>query len=165
MGEPARSYSWAPFHEGNTAALKSGAHSSRMIQPIADRAAAELLEVAPWCARPAFAALVQRWAWAEARCILLRHYLDEEGLLDEDGEPRPAVNELHRAEATAHKAAEKLALSPMDFMRLMNGMAAAKGADVDGVEALMREGRGIVETWESEHVEDQHQDDGQGSVG
>lgn len=154
-----------PWQPGNTAALRHGATSKRMIVPLAEAIAAQLLEVAPWCARPAFAGTVQRLAWAEARCILLRHYLDEHGYLDEDDNPRPAANELHRAEATAAKAGETLALSPISFMKLMTGMAAAKGADVDGLEQLMGEGKRIVDSWATEHDQADEQgsdDDGEG---
>ena len=90
MGEPARGYSWAPFEVGNGAALKHGARSPRMIRPVAEQLLREVAAVAPWAARPPFAAELDAWAWHEARARLLRAWLDEHGVLDHDDAPQPA---------------------------------------------------------------------------
>lgn len=120
-----------PWEPGNVAALKHGATSARMVAPIAQAAAAQLLEVAPWCAVPAFKPTVDRWAWALARATLLRHWVDEHGILDAKGKPQAALAELARAEATEAKASEALGLSPRDWARVM---AATKGAEAAGIE-------------------------------
>lgn len=152
---PARGYSWPPFEPGNLAALRHGARSERMVRPIADRLAAELATAAPWATQPAFAAEVQAWAWAEARCVLLRAWLDEHGLLDDEGEPRPAAGELARAEASASKARANLGLSPRAWAQLRAAMAAGDHGD-DGLAALEAVGRAMAQ---AEHDDDEEADD------
>lgn len=136
---------WAP---GNTASLKHGATSKRMVAPLAEAAASELIASAPWCAAPAFSSTVRRWAWAFARAELLRHYIDEQGILNEDHEPQPALAELARAEATEAKAAAELGLSPGAFARLLALSKTAEAAGAvgasDQVEALAAVGRELV---------------------
>lgn len=138
-----------PFAPDNTLAVKHGATSKRVVAPIAEAAAAELVEAAPWCALPAFRPTVTRWAWAYARATLLRHYIDEQGILDEDHEPQKALAELARAEATEAKAAEALALSPASWARVLAASAVAESAGVEGaaeqVEALAVVGRELME--------------------
>lgn len=149
MGEPARNYSWPPFEEGHTLSMRHGARSERVVRPLAEAAAAQLLEVAPWCAVPAFKPTVDRWAWALARATLLRHWIDEHGILDAEGAPQPALSELARAEATEAKASEALGLSPRDWARVMAATRVAESAGVPGagaqVEALAAVGRELVE--------------------
>lgn len=150
MGEPgnrpARGYSWAPFAPGHTLSTKHGARSPRVIGPIVAELVAELANVAPWTARPAFAAEVSAWANAEARCRVLRHWCDEHGVLSEKG--LLAAGELARAEARASSARDRLGLSPLALAKLLGAFAtaAATGADDDGaLEQLKAEGRRIVE--------------------
>jgi hypothetical protein len=42
------------------------------LNPIAERLTEEVASVTPWSARPAYAGEVKSWAWAEARCAVLR---------------------------------------------------------------------------------------------
>jgi Sigma-70, region 4 len=89
---------------GNTRSLTHGAYSAKRIEP----RAAELVESAkatvPWLAEPSFEAAVRAWPRAEASVGLLVEYLDRVGMLDEDGEPRSAVNALLKFERTAADA-------------------------------------------------------------
>ena len=105
MGEPARGYKWAPFTEGNTAALRHGACSPQTLAPLAKSLATELVESTPWVGHPAFRSTLERWAAAEARCMQRRQWISERGLLAEDGSEQHSTAELARDEATAAKAA------------------------------------------------------------
>lgn len=148
MGEPARGYSWAPFEPGHTLTLQHGAYSPRTIQPVAEALAADLVEVAPWCARPVFQAEVQAWAWAEAEVVLLRKHMDTVGLLDEEGQPLGFTDELHRAETRAAKRRADLGLTPRAWAQLLKAMADS-GGDEDALEKLKAEGQRILEAGEA----------------
>src|ERR1700729_2556598 len=90
MNTPARGYTWPPFEPDNRAAEKHGAHSERQWRPLADQLAAEARDSAPWLTRPAFQRALQAWAVTEAKVTLVDAWLDEHGLLDDDGLPFPA---------------------------------------------------------------------------
>lgn len=143
MGERARGYAWPPFEAGNTAALTHGARSPRMVRPIAERLMVDAVEVAPWVARPAFGPELEAWAWHEARACLLRTWLDEHGLLDDDDVPRAALGELQRAENAAAKARDRLGLNPLAWARLRAAVEQAGGRE--DLEDLDAEGRAILE--------------------
>lgn len=138
---PPRGYSWPPFTEGNTAALKHGAVSPRVLQPIADRLAEGLAQVAPWTAAAAFAGAVASWSWAEAQASVLRSWLDEHGLVDGASQPRPAVAMLERAETRLGGLRVQLGLTPLGLGRLLATLSqvdSERGAE--GLEALRRAG-------------------------
>lgn len=140
MGEPARNYSWPPWEPGNTAALTHGADSPRQVQPLADRIAAELVEVAPWCGHPAFAAEVQAAAWEEARVRLLQAWVNEYGLLDDRSEG--ALSQLERAQGRASRLRSNLGLSPIAWAKVLASLASAKSEAAAGeLEALAAVGR------------------------
>jgi len=159
MGEPgnrpARGYSWPAATAGNKIALKHGARSPRVVGPIVDALVVELAAVAPWTARPAFAAEVNAWAHAEARCQVLRHWADEHGVLSDEG--LAAAGELARAEVRASTARDRLGLSPLALAKLLGAFATASstGADDDGaLDLLKAEGRRIIEARsEAESIE------------
>lgn len=141
---PARGYSWPPFAPGHTLSLKHGADSPRMVQPVAESLAADLSAHAPWTIGGQFAATVHAWAWAEAQSHLLRLWLDEHGLLDDDGEPRPAANRLDRVESRAAKLRSELGLTPTSLVKLLGGLSAIDpGAAQGGLDALKAAGRQI----------------------
>lgn len=133
MPGDARGYSWPPFEKGNTAAQTHGAHSPRVVQPLADRIAAELFEVAPWCAAPVFAAEVKAWAWEEARVCLLQAWVDEHGLLSEESEG--ALGHLERASTRAGRLRQNLALTPKAWAQVMVATKAAEALGVEGASA------------------------------
>lgn len=148
MGEPARGYTKThpPFEAGNTVALKHGAYSSRHVEPLARRIADTLVEVAPWSAAPTFAAARRAWSWAEAEAELLRAFVNEHGLLDTEGEERPAAKALHRAEAKARNLRSDLGLDPMSCAKLMSLVAGLDAALPDDArDQLLAEGRRILE--------------------
>lgn len=138
MGEfefrPSRGYTntHPPFETGNLVALKAGDRSPRIVAPLAATIAAELAEAAPWTTGSAFARTVESWAWSEAQCQLLRRWLDEHGLLDDDGVPRAASNRLDKLEGRAASLRAELGLSPLALARLLSSMS---GIDVPALEA------------------------------
>jgi hypothetical protein len=141
---PARGYSWPPFAPGHELSLKHGAASPRMVRPIADQLAAELAEVAPWAAAPQFAAARAGWARVEAQLVLLHRYLDEHGLLDDAGEPRPAATWAAKLEGRAQSLRAELGLSPASMAKLLGDLSRTS-ASGDGVDALKAAGRALLE--------------------
>jgi hypothetical protein len=117
-----------PFEKGHTLALRHGAHYEKTLRPIAERLEAEMLELAPWCARPAFAAAVRAWAWAEAQCECYRSWFAEHGLRDEENQPVSGLQQWDRAEARASKLRSKLSIDPSSLAGLVNKLATASAA-------------------------------------
>jgi hypothetical protein len=121
--------------------LKHGATSPRVLQPVADRLAEGLGEVAPWTSAAAFAGSVASWAHAEAQAYLLRQYVDERGVLDEDGQPRPAAGMLERVELRLVGLRDRLGLTPLALGRLLATLTQVDGdKGSQGLEALRRAG-------------------------
>ena len=143
---PARRYSWPPFEPGNAAAMRHGATSPRVVGPIAERLAGELAESAPWTAGRSHAGTVSAWSHAEAQCAVLRAWLDEHGLLDGKGEPRPATTLLDKCEKRAANLRAELGLSPLALAKLLTAVSGLTAeAASTGLDALRAEGRRIVE--------------------
>jgi hypothetical protein len=105
-----RGYSWPQAEPGNTLAVKHGATSPRQVEPLAAELVATTLAAAPFLAEPSFQPAVQAWARAEARCALLATYFDEHGLLDAQGNPRPATKLMTSLESLALKLRTRLGL-------------------------------------------------------
>jgi hypothetical protein len=138
---PPRGYSWPPFEAGNTAALKHGARSPRILAPIADQFAAGLGQVAPWTSPASFRGTVGSWAWAEAQAQVLRAWLDEHGLVDDDGQPRPAARMLEGVEGRLAGLRGQLGLTPLALGRLLATLSQVDGdKGSQGLEALRRAG-------------------------
>ena len=142
-GVPSRGYRWPPFEPGHTRTLHHGAASERTWRPLADAIAAELVEVAPWAAQPPFAASVAAWARQEARLQLVDGYLAERGLLDDDGNPRPATKLLQELERSTESLRARLALDPVSWSKLLGTLAASQG-EGDDLDALRAVGRRIL---------------------
>lgn len=140
-GGSRRGYTWPPFEPGNLAALKHGAVSPRVLQPIADQLAAGLAAMAPWVSAAAFAGSVASWSWAEAQAVVLRRYLDETGLVDGDGQPRPAAGMLERVEGRLANLRAQLGLTPLALGKLLATLSQVDGdKGAEGLEALRRAG-------------------------
>ena len=140
-GGPRRGYSWPPFEPDNWAGLRHGATSPRVLGPVADRLAEGLGEVAPWTVAGAFVGSVASWAHAEAQVYLLRQYVDERGVLDEDGQPRPAAGMLERVELRLVGLRDRLGLTPLALGRLLATLSQVDGdRGEQGLEALRRAG-------------------------
>jgi hypothetical protein len=146
-GRLASGYRWEPFQPGNTLQLTHGAHHPGTVQPIADAIEATLADSAPWTHAPAFAGTVKSWAYAEAQAALLRSWLDEHGLVDERGDPRPAVGTLGKVEGRLIRLRSELGLSPASLASLLSKASSVARATADdrALEALAAEGRRIAE--------------------
>jgi len=134
------------FRPGHELTTTHGATSSRRVAPIADALAAQLVEDAPWTGSPAFAGTAQSWAHAEAQAALLRVWLDEHGLLDEDGQESGAAKMYDRVETRLSRLRDQLGLTPRSLGQLLAtaaGVATATG-DEASLQALQAEGRAIL---------------------
>lgn len=148
MGGLTRGYSWPPFPEGHELRLEHGAHSERHITPVAEAIAAELDAIAPWLNRPAFAPGRAAWIRVEAQLALLHKYLDEHGILDDHGRPRPAAEFMAKLETRAEKMRARLGLDPIAMASLIRLLTDAPGTDDDALSKLKAEGRAIIEARE-----------------
>jgi hypothetical protein len=117
-----------PFEEGNTASVKHGAVSHRMLAPVAARLEEEIVELAPWCGRPAFRAAVQAWAFAEAVCLAYRAWFAERGLFDERDEQLVGGERWDRAEARAAKLRARLSLDPSALASLLTKLSSVESS-------------------------------------
>lgn len=106
------------FTVGNAMALRHGAHSRRVVDPLAAEIVAEAVEAVPDLDRPEYRAVVEAWAREEARCRLLTAWLDQHGLMDGEGHLRPAEQALHRAETRATNLRSRLGLDPLSAQRI-----------------------------------------------
>lgn len=111
---------------------------------MADDAERWLREQSPLAGQPLFAPTVSAWAYAEAQCQLVRQYLDQHGVLDDQGEPRPSVAFLERIEKRAANLRGELGLSPTAWARLAVLLASAPGVQEAGIEALRSVGRDLL---------------------
>lgn len=129
------------FEPDNELATKHGANSARRWQPIADRLEAELLAERPWLT--VHRRTVKAWARVEAQIQLISAWLDENGLLDENGEPRPAGHRLDRLESRAQSLRGDLAETPLAMARLLGVLTstAATAGAVDALDQLRAEGQ------------------------
>jgi hypothetical protein len=120
---------------------------ARQVRPVADEIARELTEAAPWTARPAFNGALRSLAWVEAQAVLLRRWIDEHGLLGDDGQPQAAVTLLQRLETRASTLREELGLTPQGLARLLSSLAsvATAGADNGGPAPLQAEGQRMTQ--------------------
>lgn len=143
MRGPARGYSWPAFGDGNTAAERHGADSERRWRPLAEQLEQDILGLAPWLTRPGFRPAVRAWAKAEAQATLIGEWLDEHGLLDDEGEPRPAATYSLRLEASAAAKRQALGLDPLSFAKLLQTFTGTRGTD-DVLESLQAEGAAIL---------------------
>jgi hypothetical protein len=141
---PARGYSWPPFEQGNAVAERHGAHSERRWRPIAERLASDAVIESPWLGRPSFRAAVAAWSIAEAQCVLVDRYLNDHGLLDDKGVPRPATALSDRLHRRAQHLRSQLGLDPSSMAKLLATFAGVPGVE-DALDALVAEGRRIVE--------------------
>jgi hypothetical protein len=116
---------WRDAWPGNDLAVTHGAWSDAKVRPIAEDLERRLLSAAPWCAQDAFAPTVGAWSWAEGQASLLRAYVDEHGMLDADGLPRPACSLLHQVEVRAARLRSELGLSPNAWAKLVARLGSA----------------------------------------
>jgi hypothetical protein len=130
MHRPPTGTQAAPYQPGNLAAVVYGGHSAQVVDAVAahylEQARAMLGDHVPSQVQPSeYQRAVIAWARAEARCDLVARYLDDVGLLDQDGNPRPAARFALEAERTAAKRREELGLTPLARAKLGRDVASA----------------------------------------
>lgn len=120
---------------------RHGAYSSRVTDPVALRLVGELEAASPEWLAEVDRASVDAWSRAEARVEVLSAWLDEHGLLCEDGKVRPAADLLVRLERLAADARSRLGLDPLARARLGRDVAVARAAASSSVRAAAEAGR------------------------
>jgi hypothetical protein len=120
--KPARHYVWEPYQPGHELSMRHGAWSDRKVAPVAEALLQSVLDdpACEYLKAPRFAAELEAWAVAEARCRLLETYIaklaegDKTGLGDlSDERTRSAWALLHRCETGAQSGRDRLGLSPL----------------------------------------------------
>lgn len=137
-GIPARGYSRKPFVADNDAAVRHGAHSEKLVGPEANKRLRALLDDLPWLKRPEFVRAAAALARIEAKTDLIVAWLEDNGVLDEKGEPRAAAEFWRRLESLALRARETLGLSPSAYAQTAADLAAARQDDGDGIRSEAR---------------------------
>lgn len=122
-----------PLSPGHELSTKHGATSPRRVEPLAQAMVDTVLEHAPFLSEPSFDRALRAWARAEARCALLDDWLDEHGLLDEGGAPRPAAEFARKQEELALKHRTRLGLDAASRATIEASLtgAAASRASLD----------------------------------
>jgi hypothetical protein len=152
-----------PFRPGHTASMVHGATSERLIGPLAERIAADLLadkDTPDHLREPVFAPAVMAWARAEAVCQQLREFLDgqsiEEALTElttiEEDEERDktrarrtstakrvtaALDMSRRWEAHAMNLRRSLGLDPASAARVGRDVATRRFMDATPLTAAL----------------------------
>lgn len=107
-----------PFDEGNLTALRHGATSPRLRDPLAAELVTQALEEVPYLAEVRYRAALHSWARCEAACILVEAWLAEQGITDEAGAPRAAMRTLADFTRLAQRERDALGLTPTSAARL-----------------------------------------------
>lgn len=115
-----------PFEAGNIAALRHGAHHPPTVAKAAKVARLDVLQAAPWLAAPEYADAVAALARTEGRIRLVDTWLNEHGVLDNKGKPRPAADLVVRLERQASDMRDRLGLSPLARARLGRDVASTQ---------------------------------------
>lgn len=128
-----------PFTPGNDLAVTHGGESPALLAPRVAELVDEAIAAVPYLRTPDFLPAVKAWARAEAGVERVGAWLDVHGMLDENGQPRPAVTTLLRLERLATTHRKRLGLDPTSRAALQRELASSRG-DFD-VETLLAEGR------------------------
>lgn len=115
---------WRDAEPGNTIAQKHGAFSPRVVDPVAASLVENVVELVPYLGDPSYEPAVWAWGRAEARVQVLAAWLDENGPLDEAGDPRPALAALLQFERLAMNHRTRLGLDPLSRAALGRDVAA-----------------------------------------
>lgn len=144
MNQPARGYTWPPFEPGNQVARRHGARGADVPEVAAPRAA-ELQQVAPWLAVPAFAGAATDVAIAEVMVARLLAAIDEDGVVDADGNVRSVVAQLDRYLARLSRLRHEAGCTPLGLGQLLERLAKVEGSTAaqDALDALKEAGRAV----------------------
>jgi hypothetical protein len=130
-GGPARGYSWPPFEKGNTKAMTHGCYSAKTLAPMQQELAAELREAMGPIYSPQFEGTVAAASLALSRLHRAEMWLDEHGMIDEDGELRPLTRMIGQWQAEARRSLEMLTLTPLSQAKLGLSLQQARGAALE----------------------------------
>lgn len=112
--------------EGNTLAMKHGAWSPSVVEPLAVEIIAAHRPECEWWTL-ADEAAIHAWGRTEARIQRITQWLEAKGSeVDADGEVLGAANMLTRLEKQAESLRSKLGLDPLSRARLGRDVAAGK---------------------------------------
>jgi len=125
-GKVARGYRWPTATAGNEIALKHGAYAPRRVDPLARELVETVADVAYLQDDPSYRTSLWAWGRAEARVQLVSEWIDQNGMLDEEGKPRPAADLLVRLEKQAADARARLGLDPLSRARLGRDVTASQ---------------------------------------
>ncbi|MBA8958186.1 hypothetical protein JOJ86_001477 [Rhodococcus percolatus] len=123
----ARGYSYEPFKAGNTVGQRHGAHSERVIAPLAAEIANAQLEELPYLRDPSYRETLLDWARTTAKIERIEAWLDENGGdIADDGSVRGAAIHLLRLQAHASKVSARLGFDPLSRAKLGKDLTATK---------------------------------------
>ncbi|MFW0796564.1 P27 family phage terminase small subunit [Gordonia sp. CPCC 205515] len=125
-GIPARGYSWEPFKANNTAAVKHGAYSERVVVPMAAEIANDLMAKHERLRNPLFRESLQTYSRVAAQVETLERHVAEHGLLNDDGNPTGAAGFLLKVTKQLSNLANELGLTPLANARLGKDTAATQ---------------------------------------
>jgi hypothetical protein len=127
-----------PAERGNGLAVTHGGYSPRVYGETAAQLHAGILAERPQLAR--YGEALRAWSDLEARCEVVRSHLDEHGMLDGEGRPRPACELLLRLDRAADRARQRLGLDPRADLDLAKATAEVQhlASDLDAVRAAGR---------------------------
>jgi hypothetical protein len=127
---PARGYSWPPFEEGNTAALRHGAESARLVEPRARELAPQILAAHPHLDQQKDGPAIFRLAMTYARIERVYRWLAEQddAVFDDvdAGTTHSVLERCSRWERQASADEDRLAIAPLTRVKL--GLDKLKGA-------------------------------------
>lgn len=131
--------------------MKAGHRSPRIVSPLAEELAAALVEIRPDLAD--FPHAVRGWARTEVQAALLRSWLDDHGVVDDDGKPRDAMlRHLGSFERLAIAQRDRLGLDPRSQAALARERVEASRGAFD-LEQFMREGQEALERRQQAEIE------------
>jgi len=128
-GKPARGYSWPPFTEGNTAAVKHGATSDRLVEPRARELVPQILEVnehldelrdGPGVYRycVVLSRLERAYTWLQAQPDSVFSSDLQASRASKAPSPHGVWERVEKWESQADRAEERLGISPLARSRL-----------------------------------------------
>lgn len=144
MSAPERTWDRAPqVSTGNGLALRHGAYSPRVVDPIAEQLVDAMLAEpdTAYLSAPSYRPALWAWAQKEARVQVLTEHAARLGVdgLGEDGRADATYTHLDKAERAAERARQQLGLDPLSRARLGRDKAAAS---VDWAQVLSGLGEG-----------------------
>lgn len=120
---------WEKLQPGHELTLSHGAYSDRRVSPVAERFATTALEQVDYLRDPSYTPALLAWARTEARIELLETWLDDNGMVDDDGKVAGAANLLAKFESQAAKQRERLGMDPLSRAKIRQ-MTASTSVDV-----------------------------------